>query len=336
MGWKWKAVIIGGVVLLLAILVFIIKYQHDMLQKQRAIEQSMVEMKQLQDGVVRAQAKYVTKGDLKDFAGKDVDLKPIEKDLKKLGANIKGISKVLAKTPGYTGKNIASTDTSKRKDLPTETKTVPCPDGSLVECPSNDPFGYQTNAQRLRLDEPFSDKSRVPFGEVTFEAWKEKPWSVTIESREYSAVSVISVNEDGRHFVHNKLLVRVGDESYTVPIENSEFVEVYPDAKFSFNPRLYIGVDGGTYFNPVAGEVVPNLQLALFSYGKTKVTPDWTFLGVGLGYMTQMRNLGFVISPVNYNVAQHLPFAENMFIGPMLGIDLNGNVGLLGGLRVGL
>lgn len=320
--WQWKAVIIG----VIAALAFIIKYQHDIIERQQAIETSMVDMKRLQDGIVRSEAKYVTKRDLLDFAkGSDVDLDPIKNDINKLDASLKGISRTLAKTPGLKAEGISSTDISPRTDaLTSEEESNP------------DPFGYQKNVQVLSLKEPFSDNSQVPFGTASFHAWREKPWDLEVYPREYSAVTVLSVNKNGRHFVHNKLMVGVDGKKYVVPIESSEFVEIYPESEFHFSPRLYLGVDGGVYIESVTGEIAPDLQLAVFSYGKTKLTPEWIFLGVGLGYMSQLNTFGLIISPLNYNIATNLPFVENMYIGPTISIDMNGNLGLLGGLRVGL
>lgn len=335
--WKWKAAVVGGVILLLCILIFIIKQQRDALERLQYAEQSVVEMKKLRDDIVRAQASYATRKDVERII-KDsgVDLGTIEDDLKKLDAEVKGVSTVLTGTPGFHGTNLASTGESARSD-PTRPQTVECPDGTVAECPSQDKYGYLSATQYLRLDEPFENKKKVPWGKVGFSAWREKPWDLEIYPRKYRVVNVLSMNDEGRHFVHSKFFVESNGEEEAVPITESKFVEVLPESAFRFSPRLYMSVDAGVKANPpLQGELVPNLQMALFSYGKTKVDPDWTFLGIGIGYEAVVDGIGFVISPVNYNVAHHMPFVENLYFGPSVGFDPGGNVFLMLGLRVGL
>jgi hypothetical protein len=335
MNWKHKTAIVLGVILVIAALAFIIKYQRDIIAKQRYAEQSVVEMKKLRDDIVRAQAGYATKKDIEEFAkNSGVDLKPIKDDLKKLDAEIKGVSVVLSTTGGFRGSDIGSTGSTPRPDSPGR-PTVTCPDGQSVECPSQDEFGHLSATRRLRLSEPFSGRS-VPWGEVGFSAWKKKPWELTVLPRKYKVVNVLSMNDDGRHFVHSKMMIESDGEEYAVPIE-SKFVEKLPEASFRFSPRLYLGVDGGVKANPPAhAEFVPSLQLSLFSYGMTRTNPDWTFLGLGLGYEVVERGVAVVVSPINYNVAHHLPFVENMHVGPTIAIDPAGNLSLLLGVRVGL
>lgn len=335
--WKWKAAVVGGVILLLFILIFIIKQQQDALDRLQYAEQSVVEMKQLRDDIVRAQASYATRKDVERII-KDsgVDLGTIEDDLKKLDAEIEGVNTVLSGTQGFRGTNLASTGENARTDPPRPSAVVECPDGSAVECPSQDEFGYLSATQYLRLDEPFG-KKKVPWGRAGFSAWKKKPWDLEVHPREYTVVNVLSTNDDGRHFVHSKFFVETEGKQYSIPITESKFVEVLPENRFRFSPRLYMSVDAGVKANPpLQGELVPNLQMSLFSYGSTRVNPDWTFLGIGIGYEAVMDGIGFVVSPVNYNIAHHMPFVENLHFGPSVGFDPGGNVFLLLGLRVGL
>jgi hypothetical protein len=332
MDWKAKLGIAAGVVALIAALCFVIWYQRQLLNKQAALESQIVEMQRLQDGIVRSQASYVSKDDLKKFAkDSNIDLGPIQDDLKKLHAEIQGINRTVVVTPGFIGTNLPSTNVTPN---PNPTQAPKCPDGT--ECPNTDPFGYMKSTQELKLEEPFNDKEKVPWGTVKFSAWRDKPWDLSVSPREYSAVTVLSVDDNGRHFVHNKISIKVDGKEHTLPITDSKFVEQYPESSFRFDPSLYLGVDAGLMFKSVRGEVTPNLQMFLFSYGQTKVNPDWIFLGLGIGYETQQNNIGFVLSPADYNIGKLLPLIDNLYLGPTLSIDAAGNVGLLGGLRVGL
>jgi hypothetical protein len=332
---QWKAAIIVAVIVVLAAMGFMLKYQHDMIQRQQFMEQSVVQMKQLQDNIARAQGEYVSKKDLDTFAKQNaIDLGPIREDLKKLGATIDGIAVVVAKTPGENVTNIQSTTVVPNKQ-PIPDEKVKCSDGSTVTCP--DTFGYLHNTQELKLDEPVTNAKPIPWGMVSFSASREKPWDLVVLPREYSATTVLSVNADGRHFVHNQLSIKSDGKTYTIPIDHNEFAEVYPSESFSFSPRLYLGADFGLYANPpISFAAVPNLQLAIFSYGKTKLLPVWTFLGVGLGYEAEHKGINLVISPANFNIGQYIPFTSNLFVGPTVGIDAGGNILVLGGIRVGL
>lgn len=334
---SWAKIgMIAGAVVLLAVLLLIVKWQHDVINDQKSF---IVEMKQLRDDIVRAQAQQVSKKDLEDFAkNSNIDLKPIREDLSKLDAEIKGISNVLVSTPGFSGTNMASSSTVPRPDVGVGGPTVvPCPNGGSVECPNSDPFGYQSNSQVLVIREPFSDGTKVPFGETQFKAWQPAPWELKIYPRTYSVTTVLGEDEDGRHYTYHKFTIASNGKTYPVKIDNAKFVEEKPEAKFRFNPRLYMGVDVGAYVHPTpAAEVFPNLQVSLFSYGKTKTAPSWTFAGLGLGYASQAKELGVIVSPVNYNIAQHLPLVENLHVGPSLMVNTSGGVAILGGLRVGL
>lgn len=329
--------IIAAVVFVLA-LVFVVWWQYNQLQERNAqLKSQTVEMQRLKDDIVRSKSEYVSKKDLKEFAKEsNIDLKPIEKDLKELNADIKGITKTVARTPGVIIKEVASTKEEPRGDKP-EPITVECPDGNSVECPNQDKFGYQSSTQVLKLEEPFKEDKKIPFGEAKFSVWRAKPWDLRVEPREYKSVTVLSQNEEGRHFTHTKLSVNVDGEEYSLPVADSQFVERLPTPKFRWDPSLYMGIHGGAIVSPeFDGEVMPNLFLTLFSHGYTKVNPTWTFLGVGLGYEIQQKNLGFLLSPVNFNVGKPMPLIDNLYIGPMVTIDLKKNIGILGGLSVGL
>lgn len=330
---KTKAIIAAVVVVIISVLVVIIKYQYDLLQKQKGIADSVVEMRQLQDGWVRDSARYATKDDLKAFAkSNDVDLAPVKKDLEKLDADITGISRILSRTPGYNGTNLPSTSTNPGGVKPPEVK---CPDGNVIECP--DKYGHLKNTQVLELNEPFSNKQNIPFGQVKFSSWREKPWDLSIKPREYSVVTVLSTDPDGRHYVHNKFQVGVDNKKYNVPIEKADFVEVYPSNEFRFSPQLVLGLGAGVHLDPpLRGEIAPNIGLSLFSYGKTKINPTFMFLLLGPGYEINDQYFNFMLSPVMYNIGDPIPLIRNLYIGPSLSVDLKGSFGVFGNIGVSL
>jgi hypothetical protein len=310
-------------------MLFIINKQQEIINRNEAMKNDIISMKKLQDNIVRSQAKYATSNDIdRLLKNQGLSSEAIKKDLKNLKASIKAVSTSTVNTPGYIGDNLPSTYTTKN---PTPI-FVDCKDGK--EC--LDRFGYLGSRQGFKLNEPFSDKTSVSWGEVGFSAWKGKPWDLKVYKRKYRSTTVISTNEDGRHFSHTQMTVEVNGKKVSLPISNSEIVEKYPESHFMFNPRLYFSVDGGVGLNPVKPEGIVSFQFPLFSYGKTKVNTSWTFVGLGLGYHFNKRSIGLILAPVSYNIGKPLPFVDNMYIGPSLSVDIDGKFSLMAGLRVGL
>jgi hypothetical protein len=322
-----------GFALLVLMLVLVVKLQADAKSDRDALNKSMIAMKQLQDGIVRNQSQYVSKKDLDKFA-KDLDLNldAIRDDLDEFDAEVRGISRILASSASQRRTGIGSSWTKPRPKDP-DTPIPVCPDGT--PCP--DPYGYLSNGQMLGLSEKFKNGD-VPVGNVTFEAWKEKPWSIDIHARKYNVGTVIGQDEDGRHYVYNNMNIEVDGKRYKVPIEQAEFKEVYPEASFHFNPKLNLGIDVGAVVTDPRAELVPNVQVSMFSYGKTKVNAhtEWTFLGVGAGYGTETKTFNVVVSPVNYNLGQHIPLIEGLYVGPSVSVNTDGDFAVMGGLRVAL
>lgn len=326
MDWKVKTGIVGAVLLIIAALIFIVKVQYDTIERLKTIETSVVESKDIGNGIIRAQSSYITRSDLERMIkDQNMSLSNIKSDLRKLGADVQGVHVVSVVTPGYSGSNLPST------------VVVPNPNPSDPTQPLTDKYGYLSNQQWLALTEPFGDGTTVPFGRAGFSASEEKPWSVEVLPRKYGSTTVLGQDEDGRHYAYSRFQIEVDGKTYTVPITESKLVEEYPTAKFSFNPRLYLGIDGGAIANPPASaEITPSVGLSFFSYGKTKVSPDFSFLTLGVGYATQRQAGVVIVSPVNYNLGKPLPLIDNLHVGPSVSVDVEGNVGLYLGARVGL
>jgi hypothetical protein len=331
--WKTKAGVVGGTVLVMSVMGYIIKIQHDTVERLKFIETSVVESKNIGNGIVREQASYVTKKDLENMVkDQGMDLAAIKKDLAVLGANVNGISTVKVVTQGYKADHVASSGTTPREP---STETTPRTDVQAATA-TQDPHGYQSATQWLNLSEPIG-KENIPFGKVGFSAWDAKPWSEQISPRTYSSTTVLGKNEEGRTYAYSRFEIDVEGKKYIVPITEAKIAEEVPKPSFHWSPRLYLGVDFGVIANPpMHFEVMPDLGLSFFSYGQTKLNPDWTFLTLGLGYETQTKGIAFLLNPVDYNIAKHLPFVENLYLGPSMSLDPKGNFGLYLGIRVGL
>lgn len=325
MDWKTTTAIIGGSALIITTMGYIIKIQHDTVERLKFIETSVVESKDIGKGIIREQSSYVTKTDLERIIKEQgLDISSIKSDLNKLDAHINGISSVKVVTQGYSADHLSSSSSTPRSDPPANTDT------------KSDPYNYQKSTQWFNVVEPIG-KENVPVGSVGFSAWEAKPWRVTISPRIYSSTTVLGINEDGRTYAYSRFQIEVNGNKYIIPITEAKIAEEVPTPSFRFSPRLYFGTDFGLITNPpMKFELVPNLTLSLFSYGETKSNPDWTFLNLGIGYETQKNGLAFILSPVNYNIAKHLPFVDNLFLGPGFSLDPHGNFGTYIGIRVGL
>jgi len=316
--------IIAGIVSLLGVLGFIVYKQIQISNKQDLIEARIISEQQLIDGIVRSQSTWATKGDVEKFiSDNNVNLRAIQDDLDKLKAELTAVNVAVANSRGQTGTNIPSTGTGNTNPTPVDPKNP-------------DPYGYMQKQQNLSLNEDFGTV-QVPFGTVGFSAWQEKPWNYEIKDREYNVASVVGTDENQRMYFYNKFTLKVDGKSYNIPIKAASTQQVYPEAKFSwFNPRLYAGIDTSVGVTPIRGEFTPSLNFQIMSYGRYKTQPDLSVLQLGLGYGINSQRPQVVVTPISYNVGKHIPFMNNTYFGPAVGVGTDGNVMLGAGLRFGL
>lgn len=324
MSLSTKILIWIGAVLVIGSLCFIIFKQVENSKRQDAIEQGMVAQKQLLDGIVRSQATWATKEDVEKFAKENnLNLKTIQGDLDKLHAEISAVNVAVSHSNGQVVTHVPTTPGPVVNPNPVD--------------PSNpDPFGYQKQQQTLALNEDFTSV-KVPIGTVGFSAWQKEPWNIDIKGRQYKLATVVGTDENQRSYFYNKFTVTVDNKDYVVPITSATTEQVYPTAKMSwFNPRLYLGVDGAVGLSPVQGEFTPDINVQIMSYGKYKTQPDFSILQVGAGYGTVSKRPELIVTPVSYNIGQHIPLMNNLYLGPSIAVGTDGNVFIGGGLRVGL
>jgi len=85
------------------------------------------------------------------------------------------------------------------------------------------------------------------------------------------------------------------------------------EKEWMWNPRL--AFTGAV----LESDVMPGLDLSLWSYGRTKGDMDWRFFGIGIGASSD--DWWGYFFPVEYNVAHHIPLVENIFMGPFIGFS---------------
>jgi len=322
MNQAWiKISIIAGFIILIVALLLVIKFQQDSANENKQLQQTIVEMQQLQDGTMRSESKFVSDEDLKSIAANQkIDIKEVEKDLKTFGGEVKAIDVVKVITPGKVATNLPSTKIEDTNPQPTE----------------KDSFHYLLNRQVLSLTEPIG-KINVPFGNVGFSAWQKNPWDISISPRKYILSTVIGRDEEGRDYTYHKMLIEAENKTFEIPITEAKISQTLPKSKFYFNPKLALGVAGGISLAPVPEpEVEPFIEITLASYGKSKMDSEWLFGGIGIGYQSVEKQIDLQVTPVRYNVGSRLPLIDNLNVGPSVSINTKGEFAVYLGISAGL
>lgn len=304
---------------------FFIYKQQELVARTQEIQKSVVQQKELSDGIMRSMSSYVEKKDFEEFAKQsNINLDAIKQDLDKLNAKPYIITYVQTSTPGTSQKDVPSTDT----------QVNPTP-------ASEDKYGYLKNIQKLNLNERFpapgNGTSDIPFGDVAFDASKKAPWAVNVYPRNYTNTMVIGKDENGKSYSYVRFAVDVNGKTYPVMVNTAKMVEEYPSAKFRFwDPRLFAGAQGGVNISQVNGELPIGASLGLMSYGQYSGSPDWSFLQFGGGYGVVSKKFMATFTPAAYNIGKHLPFMSNTYVASDVGVNTSGDISVSAGIKVGL
>ena len=315
--------------LLVFVAIFVIYKERQIAQMQTQMQQSVVSMQQLQDNIIRSQSQLVSKQDLTDFANQNqINLNAIETNLSSMQATLTGINAINVNSTGQDNNNVPSTNTTPNT-TPVPVPTVTC-NGQQIPCPNDDPFGYQANEQNLSLNEPFG-ATQVPIGQVGFVASQKAPWDLDIYPRKYTVVNVLGTATDGSHYVYNKFTINSNGKDYPVDITNAQYKEELPAPSFSWwNPRLFMGVSASVDASsvPLHGEISPELNVGLMSYGKTKTNPDISVLQAGVGYGAVSHTATLNLNPVNFNLGSFMntTLVNNTYIGPSIQMNTHGDI----------
>lgn len=181
-------------------------------------------------------------------------------------------------------------------------------------------------------------KRKMPNGEELPTGWVkyhpalkgEDPFTVFNYPLEYYTTVIRSEKEDGTFsysvdaYVENNYVKSSRGKKFPIHIKNVSFEDrKITEKHFRFNPRLALSgaINDKNMF--------PMLNMSLWSYGRTKRDMDWRFFIVGAGlYSSGSTTYGaFALSPVEYNLGNHVPFVENFFVGPTINFNSSGDVG---------
>jgi hypothetical protein len=324
--------------LTIGLMLLIIGIQHKQLQDANSKLTKVIDQKDIGGGIVRSSTSVGTSADIDSMAlDAGVDISRIRSDATDNGAVVTGINVTTANTSGSNSTNVRSSRSKPRTDVaqPNFGSCV-CPpnQGSSSDikippptAPACAPGRYENSEQVLDINEPVTDQN-IPFGEVTFKAWKEDPWSLSVFPRSYKSSVVFAEDDDGRKIAYSHMEIIQGDNKVTLPISTAEMVMTPKPAKFRWASRLHLGVSGGIH---TTLGITGNAGLAFYfaNYGSDKFLPDFTFIGAGLGYDFLNSSPVISLNPASYRIGQHLPFVQDLYLSPQLTLDLSLKVGLL-------
>ena len=314
--------IFGFIILIIGIL-FVVKVQYDQNLEQKAITSSLIEMKKMQDEVLRSKNQFVSKEQF-DKLSKNLDFnfKQIEEDLKSFNAEPRAIETIRIISTGQT-----------LTQQPTSIGEESNPNSKI-----EDIFGYLKNEQIFSINEKIGSVY-IPFAKIKFKGWEQSPWGANIYSRQYNLNTVLGQDEEGRYYTYSNFSVETGGKKYVIPITEAKIEQKIPEKKWKFNPRLFLGMSGGAIVNKEDGikpEIAPNISLGFSSIGHTKTNPEWIIGMFGVGYQAVDNEFTFLISPGGYNIGYQLPLIDNLIIMPSASMNFKGEAGVYFGIHAGL
>ena len=165
------------------------------------------------------------------------------------------------------------------------------------------------------------DGSKMPLATVYY-----SPEQDDVEGRvttnaheiEFKAEVIESVSKDGSktHVVNawaeNSYSSESKGKKFEIDLNIGEWFVEKPSKSFMWNINLNASMLASMY------EFYPAVGLSVWSYGYTKKDCDWKFANIFVGATDDVR-VG--VSPVAYNIANHLPLINNVFLGPFIDTD---------------
>lgn len=160
-----------------------------------------------------------------------------------------------------------------------------------------------------------------------------KLWKVGTYPIEFHTNIVETENKDGVYNryvemnIQNNQMKETKGIKFPIEITSVQWAKSeYNERSFMWNPRL------GFVSLLTNDDAFPGLDLSLFSYGKTKRDMDWRFLSLGFGGNNE--DIYGLLKPFEYNVGNFVPLIENMFIGPAIVFDMQGEKSYGGGISI--
>ena len=341
MDTKTKIILAVIAVCIVAVMAYTIKVQRDMIA---GLAQNSTEQRQLKDNIAAMQASLLSKDEFnRRLESMNMDLSTIKSDLSKTNSTITSLLTIVNTTPGGTNTNVPNTGFYPIPTTNPINPVVPNPiSPAALACKDAgkdcvlDQFSYYNKLPYLKLDEPTKTKDTIPFGEVSFDATKQSPWSTKVYARTYTTSIVLATDPQGRKTAYAKMNIKSNDKSIDLPETQIQFAETLPFSKFFWwNPRILFGLDAGMT-QKASFSYGPTLQAFFVGYGQYSFKPKWFIGGVGINYDIHNANYNVAISPFMYNIGSNDSIIQNVSVGPTINVDFTGIMSIMGGARLSL
>ncbi len=164
------------------------------------------------------------------------------------------------------------------------------------------------------------------------EQWKSGIYPLEFEMNIVESQKGGIENRYAELFVQNNQMKETRGQRFPIEVKDIQWEKApLVDKSFSFNMRIAAHanafVDSG-----LEGSFVPGLGVSFFSYGRTNRDMDWKFLSVGAAYD---GNEGYLfVEPFAWNLGEALPLVDNLFIGPVGGMNTKGEWGVGAGISI--
>lgn len=180
---------------------------------------------------------------------------------------------------------------------------------------------------------------------VEFTSEGQEPETVPVASVEVSAQglltaqaydlelelsNIITESTEGALSTISTLTLTSNGLLYEIPISGTTYYNLRQPDVFSnikrfnlWDPYLDLSVDAGAWSGPL--RLRPGASIG-FSTSSVKRAnqPVWRFIRAGVGFSTD-RKAYFSLTPATYNLGRNLPVFDDLWIGPGLGLNTNGN-----------
>ena len=164
------------------------------------------------------------------------------------------------------------------------------------------------------------------------EQWKSGTYPLEFEMNIVESQKGDTENRYAELFVQNNQMKETRGKRFPVEVKDIQWEKApLGDKSFSFNMRI------SAYANALVdssaeGAVAPGLGISFFSYGRTDRDMDWKFLGVGTAFDGQEGYL--FVEPFAWNLGEALPLIDNLFIGPVGGMNTKGEWSVGAGISI--
>jgi hypothetical protein len=177
------------------------------------------------------------------------------------------------------------------------------------------------------LRKQLNDKSEIPWGWAMYSPniKSEDKWTTgTYPLKIHTKIALGEDKESGgrkdayvESYLTSDIFLADKGKKFPVEIDSIMWVEKPPKEKsFEFNPRFSLGLG-------VQSGIFGSLEMSFWSYGRTKGDMDWRLLSLGFGVGSDEKYL--YVAPIEYNIGKPLPFMENLFLAPFIGLDDDSN-----------